>query len=245
MSQKEIAAQVGCIPANIGYWLVKYQIPRREKLGSPRRPGLTRNMGVNISRETLVKMYHEEKLTAVEIAKELGCGESTVWKQIFEHGLQIDQEEQRQRKLARNAIRFADQRRMSGGYKHIKRADHPYADGNGYVREHRLAVEPLIGRTVNDEERVHHINFDKKDNAIENLAVLPNQSTHLNVHRYIERIGAYALGLINERPDPLVFEQQILWGGHYITTLDLLGKAEALGYIKKCPAAAQTATQVN
>ena len=248
MSQEQIAAFFGCTNSAVWQWLVKYDIPRRAN-GSKRREGCTRKR-VEISKEDMQRMYIEEKLTTAEIGKLYGCGESTVWKFVSQYGLKLDQEEQRQRKLARNAVRFFEHRKIDRGYQYTKKPDHSLANTNGYVASHRIAVEPLIGREVNDEERVHHINLDKKDNSIENLAVLPNQAEHRKVHNYIELVGFYVLGLIDERPEPLVFENQILWGGHYITRLDLLSRAEGLGYINRkaegsIPATAIAETSVN
>jgi hypothetical protein len=173
-------------------------------------------------------MYLEEKLTVEQIAEKLDCGTTTVWKHIYQFGLALDQEEQRQRKLARNAVRFADVRRKSGGDQFVKQAGHPLANKNGYVTEHRLTVERFIGRHVVKGEVIHHIDFDKQNNTIENLALLPNQAVHELVHRYIGMVGAFHSKLVKESPKPLQFYGKVLWGGNWITALDLInGNNEA------------------
>lgn len=56
---------------------------------------------------------------------------------------------------------------------------HPFANQNGYVREHRLVVEKYIGRYLTPDEVVHHINHKKDDNRIENLRLYVSSSLHL------------------------------------------------------------------
>lgn len=68
------------------------------------------------------------------------------------------------------------------GYIIILTKDHPHADANGYVREHRLVMEKHIGRYLTSDEIVHHKNQIKSDNSIANLQLM-TKSEHSILHK--------------------------------------------------------------
>jgi HNH endonuclease len=55
------------------------------------------------------------------------------------------------------------------GYRLVIARDHPFARKNGYVAEHRLVMESMIGRYLLPEETPHHKNGVRDDNRPENL----------------------------------------------------------------------------
>jgi hypothetical protein len=65
------------------------------------------------------------------------------------------------------------------GYILVKAPDHPEANHSGYVREHRLVAEKMLGRRLRPGEVVHHINDDPADNRPENLIVFETNGHHL------------------------------------------------------------------
>lgn len=78
------------------------------------------------------------------------------------------------------------------GYKH------PH-NNKGYVALHRLVIEAHLGRYLEPEEVVHHINEVKTDNRLENL-YLCSQEEHVQIHnrgsRYsLERRSAIRQGV--------------------------------------------------
>ena len=58
------------------------------------------------------------------------------------------------------------------GYKCVKHPEHPRCDTKGYVAEHRLVMERVLGRFLEPWEEVHHINAVKDDNRPDNLEVM-------------------------------------------------------------------------
>jgi hypothetical protein len=69
---------------------------------------------------------------------------------------------------ARNGHWKGGRVRQADGYVYTRMRQHPFAS-NGYVLEHRLIMEHLIGRYLHPGETVHHKNGDKQDNRPENL----------------------------------------------------------------------------
>jgi hypothetical protein len=68
--------------------------------------------------------------------------------------------------------------RNGAGYILEQAPTHPNRDGRGYVYQHRLIVEKIIGRFLTTNEHCHHINGIKNDNRIENLMVFKGDKGH-------------------------------------------------------------------
>jgi hypothetical protein len=77
---------------------------------------------------------------------------------------------------------------LTNGYRCRYEPHHPRAHPNGYVYEHILVAERVLGRALAAGEVVHHIDFDKLNNAPENLHVCASHAEHMEFHR-----GARAL----------------------------------------------------
>jgi len=68
---------------------------------------------------------------------------------------------------------------FENGYKTL------YLEGNGSIKEHIKIMEDHIGRKLYDNEVVHHINENKKDNRLENLQLM-TKSEHSSLHRKLD-----------------------------------------------------------
>ena len=85
--------------------------------------------------------------------------------------------------------------RDNNGYVKIYSPNHPLKDKTKCVMEHRLVMEKKIGRYLRKEERVHHINGNRRDNRLKNLILFSNHSKHLADHHNIKArnsIGRFA-----------------------------------------------------
>lgn len=65
--------------------------------------------------------------------------------------------------------RYEDSR---DGYVLVRNLEHPFKRSDGYVLEHRLVVEKMLGRYLLPEEDVNHLNGKKNDNRPENLRLV-------------------------------------------------------------------------
>lgn len=65
-----------------------------------------------------------------------------------------------------------DKKVSKGEYVYAFLPDHPKATAKGYVLEHRAVMENALGRLLRDDEVVHHIDGDKKNNVESNLEVM-------------------------------------------------------------------------
>jgi hypothetical protein len=77
-------------------------------------------------------------------------------------------------------------RTIVSGYVLVYRPDHPFVSVRGYVPEHRLIMEGLIGRYLRPEEVVHHEDDNGLNNDPSNLRLFASQAEH-KAYEYRER----------------------------------------------------------
>lgn len=69
------------------------------------------------------------------------------------------------------------------GYRKVLIPAHPRADAKGYVFEHIVVAEAVLGRRLAKGEEIHHKDFNRQNNAPNNLKVCANHAEHMRFHR--------------------------------------------------------------
>lgn len=82
---------------------------------------------------------------------------------------------------------------VKNGYRFLLQPTHHRADSYGYVREHIVVAESVLGRQLTSHERVHHRNGNKQDNRAANIEVMESNSEHMRAHHGDALVRARAL----------------------------------------------------
>lgn len=166
--------------------------------------------GTIIDVDTLEKLYLQEQKSMREISEILGVAVGTVYNYIRFYEIpsrqkhqgfkgkkhtEITKEKIRKKLINRTfsekTIKKMSEAAKNGGIGHKKERtdgyvmiyfpDHPCSSKEGYIMEHILVMEALIGRHLYSYECVHHINGKKRDNRKENLQLM-TKSAHMSLH---------------------------------------------------------------
>lgn len=148
-----------------------------------------RKRGTQLNAEEVKNMY-ERGMTQAEIAVALNITQKVVFNFMRRHGIKARKAAKRDQTRENNAC-WKGGERIEGGYKCLYIPGHHKARSNGYVREHDLIAEEMIGRPLrwfgpqdSRSEVVHHINGDKLDNSPE----IFSSYLHNSIEPYIMRL---------------------------------------------------------
>jgi len=78
------------------------------------------------------------------------------------------------------------------GYAMVLMPDHPRSQVGGYVLEHILIIEKVLGKALPLKAKTHHVNEVRHDNRNENIVVCENDAYHFLLHmrkRALEACG--------------------------------------------------------
>ena len=187
MTYRDMEKKFGVCHTVINYNARKWGLPRRQK--EPPND------------ETLLKEYVDNKMPCIEIAKKYDCHFSLIHRHLVRLGvirtMSDARELFRQRILGERGVPYIVD---AQDYPRV-RAPIGFQSGRikgGMIRLHDLEMEKHLGRPIQKGEQIHHINFDKMDNRVENLYLCQSMSEHRLVHGSLERVGLelFEIGLI-------------------------------------------------
>lgn len=170
----ELAARYGLAVGTVYYYLTR--------AGVRRRPTNHSRM-VKVSIPELRRLLQGRTMTIEQIASHFRVSIPSIVRRMRKHGLRSHRGHGSP--LETNFFWNGGRRREKEGYVLVKVPDHPYATKQGYVREHRLVVEKLLGRHLLPTEVVHHKDGNPTNNAPDNLEVFSTHANHMR-HEWTE-----------------------------------------------------------
>lgn len=185
------------------------------------------NVSVLITKAELSRLRTVEGMTRAQIATYYGVSVPTVKKWLWKFGISLDdgqlkrlRREQWKTTKGQFGLRADCQdRKLIRGYVSVVVPDHPARSYEGRVCEHRLVIEAAIGRYLYADEVVHHLNFIRSDNRLENLLLLPSDNAHGMFHRWLEHIGAFEVGFGNEKPVAFTCGSAMFYRGQWVNEI--------------------------
>ena len=130
---------------------------------------------IDIDRQEFAAL-HQQDLTNHQLAKHFGCSKAVIERRRKLWGLP---EKRTGPKRGERHPEWRGGRRKVGRYWYIYSPNHPHTTKQRYVAEHRLVMEETLGRFLDPQEVVHHINNDPQDNRPENLELFASNAAHL------------------------------------------------------------------
>jgi hypothetical protein len=143
------------------------------------------------NKEWCIEEYLNNKKSVKQIRRETGLGINTMKRWFRKHNIEIRQGDneivcsQKSHKMRKHPNWKG--KRNNCGYYYIYHPNHPNAPKSGYISEHRFIAEQKVGRILNSDEFVHHIDMDKTNNELSNLYI-SKQRGHKEVHASFNRL---------------------------------------------------------
>lgn len=120
---------------------------------------------MNFCLDEVLKLYVDQGLSIRKVAECLGCNHGAVSCFLKENNIPI---------RSGYSIEYYEYRRK-----------HPPDDKQ--KREYVRIMEESLGRPLNDNEVVHHLDFDRENNDPENLYLFESSMIHVSYHGYLRK----------------------------------------------------------
>jgi hypothetical protein len=172
MTQKTIGRKYGLTQAGVSRILKKnpaYRVNRFHRESCGKWPP---------ERIALVILLYLDGCPLAEVARQVKSNSTHVRAQLRKAGVMIRHQSEAQTgkwNPVWNGGRTIDKH----GYILVLSPEHPHRNSSGYVREHRLVVERVIGRLLDPGEVVHHIDRNHNNNDPSNLQLFSSNGEHL------------------------------------------------------------------
>ena len=150
-----------------------YQVRHALKTSGIKPPG---SRGKCCRNADVVRELASQGATLSEIGRRVGCNHTKVRNYLRRHGIPYTPWN---RSGSGNPSWKGGRIRDKQGYVLVLLPDHPQANRQGYVREHRLVMEQALGRFLTREEVVHHRDNDPGNNDPDNLELFGSNAEHL------------------------------------------------------------------
>jgi len=76
------------------------------------------------------------------------------------------------------------------GYIQVLRKNHPKTNQKGYVTEHILITEKVLGKPLPTKAKIHHVDGNRLNNNKDNLVICQDTAYHALLHRRKRAYGA-------------------------------------------------------
>jgi len=162
-----------------------------------------------VTREELVDLYHNKKLSQHQIASKFQVTQGAILYWFRKLSIESRQHDDSLINLGKSGRfsgsknpRWNGGRHVANGYVFIRMPSHPKASKRGYVREHVLVWEEFNKCSLPKGWHVHHKNGIKTDNRPENLEAMTHQAHRDVIPSLLRRIAELEQKLketLNER----------------------------------------------
>jgi hypothetical protein len=132
--------------------------------------------GVWIQRKPMLEEYCKQGLTIKEMSRRFRCNRRHVLEAIRKYGLQKPVHTNRG---SNNPAWRGGEVITKTGYVKVYAPEHPHRDRHNKVWKHRLVMEQKVGRYLEPQEVVHHIDGNGMNNHPDNLELFANNADHL------------------------------------------------------------------